>query len=489
MSTRQLVAGIDSSTQSTKLVVVDIEDGRVLETLSAPHAPDISGDLAESDPEEWWQALREVLAQSQYRSEIRALGIGAQQRGMVLTGEGRTALRKAVLWCDQRSFDDAVAMTEELGGAERAADLIGSPPQPAYTAVLWRWLRRTEPDVAARAERIHQPHGWLVWRLTGQHVIDPGDASTTTWWSTTALDHVDEVLDLPGIAVDRRLLPDVLPSGAAAGTLTAAAAAELDLAPGTVVSVGTGDNPAAALPLIGRVGDLVMSLGTSGTLFTRSPVPSVDPTGVVLGNASAEGDFLPLVCVINCTRAVDQFAATLGLGRDDVAADSGSSVVLPYLIGEWTPQRPDARGLVYGVDGGTTREQLLRAAYEGVVWSLLSGLDDVRAQLPGGTRPELRVIGGGARSRTWTSVLANLWGAPVRVPPLSEFVALGAAMSACAALTGASYDAIRDRWAIGADDTVIEPDGAPDPSARIAQVVARSAALMSAPLDRPHPSA
>jgi xylulokinase len=237
------------------------------------------------------------------------------------------------------------------------------------------------------------------------------------------------------------------------------------------------------------VGDLVMSLGTSGPLFTRSPVPSVDPTGVVLGNASAEGDFLPLVCVINCTRAVDQFAATLGLGRDDVAADSGSSVMLPYLIGEWTPQRPDARGLVYGVDGGTTREQLLRAAHEGVVWSLLSGLDDVRAQLPGGTRPELRVIGGGARSRTWTNVVANLWGAPVRVPPLSEFVALGAAMSACAALTGASYDAIRDRWAIGADDTVIEPDGAPDPSARIAQVVARSAALMSAPLDRPHPSA
>ena len=482
MSGRPVVAGVDSSTQSTKLVVVDPEDGTVLETISAPHSPEITGEGAESDPEEWWAALRDVLARSRHREEIRALGIGAQQRGLVLSGGGSTAMRRAVLWCDQRSVPDAAEMTAALGGPDRAARMIGSPPQPAYTGVLWHWLRRTEPDVAARTERIHQPHGWLVWRLTDAHVIDPGDASTTTWWSTTSYDYVDEVLGLRGVGVDRRLLPEVLPSDAPAGTVTAAAAADLGLAPGTVVSVGTGDNPAAALPLIGRVGDLVMSLGTSGTLFTRSPVASVDATGVVLGNASAEGDFLPLACVINCTRAVDGVATMLGLGRDDVAPDSGGAVVLPYLIGEWTPQRPAARGLVYGIDGTTTREQLLRAAYEGVVWSLLSGLDDVRSHIPGGERPELRIIGGGARSATWTRIVANLWGSPVRVPPVSEFVALGAAMSAQAALTGATYDDIRSRWSLGADETVVAPDGASDPQERIAGVVARSAELMRYPL-------
>jgi len=482
MTARRLIAGIDSSTQSTKLVVVDGDDGSVLETLTAPHAPDISGAGAESDPEEWWEALRDVLARSQYRAEIRALGIGAQQRGLVLSGAGSTALRRAVLWCDQRSVTDAAAMTAALGGPERAADLIGCPPQPAYTGVLWRWLRRTEPDVAAQVDRIHQPHGWLVWRLTGAHVIDPGDASTTAWWSTTRFDHVAEVLDLPGVEVDPALLPTVLPAATPVGTLTSAAATDLGLDPATVVSVGTGDNPAAALPLIGRVGDLVMSLGTSGTLFTRSPVASVDGTGVVLGNASAEGDFLPLVCVINCTRAVDQIATMLGLGRDDVAPDSGGTVLLPYLIGEWTPQRPDARGLAYGLTGDATRGQLLRAAYEGVVWSLLSGLDDVRAQIPGGARPDLRIIGGGARSATWTQVVANLWGAPVRIPPAAEFVAIGAAMTAWAALTGETYDAIRARWSLGTDDTVVEPDGSPGPAARIAEVVARSATLMTRPI-------
>jgi xylulokinase len=479
MTGRRLVAGIDSSTQSTKLVVIDADDGTIVETHSAPHAPEISGERAESDPEEWWSALRDVLARSAHRDDIRAIGIGAQQRGMVLSGSDRTSLRRAVLWCDQRSVSDATAMTEALGGAHVAAELIGSPPLPAYTATLWHWLRRTEPDIVGSVQRVHQPHGWLVWRLTGQHVIDPGDASTTTWWSTTRGAYVDEVLDLPGVGIDRDLLPEVLGSGEAAGELTAAAAAELGLRPGTVVSVGTGDNPAAALPLIDRVGDLVMSLGTSGTLFTRSTLPSADPTSVVLGNASAEGDHLPLVCIINCTRAIDDLAAMLGIDRAAVAADSGSVVTLPYLIGEWTPQRPDARGLVYGIDGSTTREQILRAAYEGAVWSLLSGLDQVRSAMRLEGRPGLRIIGGGARSATWRQIVANLWGGPVRVPEPAEFVAIGAAMTACAALTGDSFDDIRGRWAPASAEVIVEPDGAADPGERIAAVVARSAPLMT----------
>jgi xylulokinase len=478
MTGRRFVAGVDSSTQSTKLVVVDVEDGTVVETLSAPHTPEITGERAESDPEEWWGALRDVLARSTHRDGIEAIGIAAQQRGMVLSGTERTSLRRAVLWCDQRSVPDATAMTEALGGAQVAAELIGSPPLPAYTATLWHWLRRTEPDLIGSVRRVHQPHGWLVWRLTGQHVIDPGDASTTTWWSTTRDAYVDEVLDLPGVGIDRDLLPEVLPSGAVAGEVSAAAAAELGLAPGTVVSVGTGDNSAAALPLIDRVGDLLMSLGTSGTLFTRSSIPSADPTRVVLGNASAEGDHLPLVCIINCTRAIDDLAGMLGIDRAAVAPDSGSVVTLPYLIGEWTPQRPEARGLVYGIDAATTREQILRAAYEGAVWSLLSGLDSVRSAMQVGDRPELRIIGGGARSATWRQIVANLWGGPVRVPEPAEFVAIGAAMTACAALTGDSYDELRARWSPVSSAEVVEPDGAADPSERIAAVVARSAELM-----------
>lgn len=482
MAGRRLVAGVDSSTQSTKVVIVDVDTGEVLEEASAPHHPDISGDAAEDDPERWWAALREALAACSHAGEISAIGVGAQQRGLVVSGEGSTALRRAVLWCDARSVGDAAEMTTSLGGPGPAADMIGVPPQPAYTGVLWHWLRRTDPDLVGRVERIHQPHGWLVWRLTGAHTIDPGDASTTTWWSTTSGDYVDAVLDLPGVQVDRALLPEVLPSSAAAGEVTAEAAQALGIPAGTVVSVGTGDNPAAALPLVDRVGDLVMSLGTSGTLFTRTTEPSVDPSAVVLGNASAEGDFLPLVCVINCTRAVDQVAQTLGLGRDEVAQSSDGVVSLPYLIGEWTPQRPSARGLVYGMTASTSREQILRATYEGVIWSLLSGLEDVRAQIPGGGEdPRLRIIGGGARSSVWPRIAANLWGGPVRVPRPMEFVALGAAMSAAAALTGEDYATLRARWDIGADDVEVVPDAdaASDPSGRIAEVVAATAELMA----------
>jgi xylulokinase len=471
------VAGVDCSTQGTKVVIVDPDDGTIVAEGRSPHVVSGEGGARETDPREWWTALGRALAQTGRASDVGAIAVGGQQHGLVVLDASGEPLRPAPLWNDTRSAPDAVRLTGHLGASEWA-DRTGLRPVASFTVTKWAWLRRVEPATADATAAVRLPHDYLTERLAGRGVTDRGDASGTGWWSTRDGRYDDEILGLPGVELPATCLPAVLGPRDTAGSVAPHAAAALGLADGTVVGPGTGDNMAAALGLGLAVGQGTLSLGTSGTAFAVSATRTTDPTGTVAGFCDATGRFLPLAATLNCTLAVDRVAGWLGLDRDDVD-DAREVVVLPYLDGERTPNLPDASGTITGLRHATSPRAILMATYEGAVLSLLDALDAIATQT-GGLDAELPLVlvGGGARGRTWRDVVRRLSGRAVLVPAATELVALGAAVQATAVWRGEDPAAVAARWGTS-DGLLLDP--VPRDDGRLARIrAARDAAIESA---------
>ena len=336
-----LVAGVDSSTQSTKIVLCRAEDGAVVGRGSAPHP-----DGTEADPAAWWAALRR--AGDGLLDRAAAVGVAGQQHGMIVLDEDGEVIRPALLWNDLRSAPAAAELVREFGGPRWWATETGSVPTASFTVTKLRWLATHEPASVNRAAAVLLPHDWLTWRLLGgapaPMVTDRGDASGTGYFSPARGVWLP---DLVKSAAGRPLrLPRVASPGEAVG----------QTAWGATVSAGTGDNMGAALGLGLGPGDVAVSIGTSGTAFAVSQVPAADPSGAVAGFADATGRFLPLVCTINAGLVLAAFAGLLGTGLDGLdalalaaAPGAGGVTLLPYLDGERTPDRPDAAGVLRGL--------------------------------------------------------------------------------------------------------------------------------------------
>ncbi|MET9804177.1 xylulokinase [Streptomyces sp. NPDC006368] len=453
MDRLRYVIGVDSSTQSAKAAVVDADSGRVLAVGRAAHTVSGSDGARESDPEQWWRALVDAVGSALDGFDPRAVtgvAVAGQQHGLVALDRAGRPLRPAVLWNDTRSAPQAAALTAELG-ARGWLERTGSVPVASMTAAKWRWLRENEPRRAEATAAVRLPHDFLTERLSGVAATDPGDASGTCWYNTATGAYDPELLGLLGL--ERAMLPAVAPGGATrVGTLTSAAAKELGLPEGVAVAAGTGDNMAAAVGLgLGRAGLLdhpVVSLGTSGTVFAATATRPA--TAALAGFAATDGTYLPLGCTLNCTLAVDKVAHLLGLDRED-AAPGGEAVLLPYLDGERTPDLPGASGLLTGLRHATSGRQLLGAAYEGAVFTVLRALE---ALPPATADAPLRVIGGGARGRTWVETVRRLSGRAVVLPRTTELVALGAAALAAGAVTGDDPVALATAWRTGEGATL-----------------------------------
>ncbi|MGW6390467.1 xylulokinase [Streptomyces sp. NPDC055103] len=499
---RSVVIGVDSSTQSTKAVVVDAGTGELLAVGRAPHTVSGTGGARESDPEEWWTALGTAVRAAVREAGVPAasvtgIAVAGQQHGLVALGADGRPLRPALLWNDTRSAPQAAALAAGLGGPKSWLERTGSVPVASMTAAKWQWLREREPAVAAATTGVRLPHDYLTERLTGHAVTDPGDASGTCWYgpgagtsdassttdvtadtAVTAGSYDREILDLLGLAPS--LLPAVAPSGATrVGTLAAAAAEALGLPRTVVVAAGSGDNMAAAVGLgLGAAGLLdhpVVSLGTSGTVFAATRARPADPG--LAGFAATDGTYLPLGCTLNCTLAVDRFATLLGLDRED-AVPGGEVVVLPYLDGERTPDLPHAAGLVTGLRHATDPRAILGAAYEGAAFTLLRALDELLTACgldltdPAVRDRPLRLIGGGARGRMWTDTVRRLSGRPLVVPAAEELVALGAAALAGGAVTGGDPVALATAWGTGSGEILPPLTRSTETWERIAGVLA-----------------
>lgn len=445
-----LVVGVDSSTQSTKVLVVDAATGRVVASGQAPHTVS-TGEGRESDPRQWWDALRTALHRcGDAAREASAVSVGGQQHGLVTLDAHGEPVRPALLWNDVRSAPQARRLVTELGGPEVWARRTGSVPGASFTVTKWAWLAEHEPEAARSVASVRLPHDYLTERLTGEGTTDRGDASGTGWWASATEAYDEDVLGRIGL--DPALLPRVVRPGEVAGTVRDIH--DLPFSKGTLVAAGTGDNAAAALGLGLLPGTPVLSLGTSGTVYAVSEHRPADPSGTVAGFADARGDWLPLACTLNCTLAVDRIAALFGVDREAVEPGTGVTL-LPYLDGERTPDLPNASGLLHGLRHDTTAGQLLQAAYDSAVHALLGALDRVLDRDADRTAP-LVLIGGGARGTAWQQTVRRLSGRPVRIPEAGELVALGAAAQAAGLLTGEDPAAVARRWRT-ADGPVLDP--------------------------------
>ncbi len=500
-----LIAGVDSSTQSCKVVIRDAATGALVRTGRASHPVG-----TEVDPEAWWMALQSALAEAGGLADVAAIAVGAQQHGMVVLDDEGRVIRPALLWNDTRSAPAAAALVAEVGAGEYARR-AGSVPVASFTVTKLRWLRDNEPANAARVAAVALPHDWLSWRLRGfgpadasargpvltELTTDRSDASGTGYWSPAtgeydldlferALGHraiLPRVLGPGETAGPPRRLPAGTPGGAPAaefdgdsagsGSETGENAASVAISPsnsagpagptmdagagptmhagaaatgaataGIVVGAGAGDNAGAALGLGAGAGDVVVSIGTSGTVFAVTDEPAADATGTVAGFADASGLFLPLVATLNAARVLDSIAGLLGVDHDELGRlaleaepGAGGLVLQPYFEGERTPNLPDATASMFGMTlASTTRPNLARAAFEGLLCGLADGLDAVRGQ--GVEAERILLIGGAAQNPAVQAIAAQVFDCPIVVPAPGEYVADGAAAQAAWALTG-----------------------------------------------------
>jgi xylulokinase len=378
-----LVMGVDSSTQSCKVVVTDAAALTVVREGRAPHPVG-----TEVDPEAWWTGLQAAIAQAGGLEDVAAWAIGGQQHGMVVLDEGGRVIRPALLWNDTRSAQAAADLIAEFG-PDQLAQRTGLVPVASFTITKLRWLRDNEPENAARVAAVALPHDWLTWRLRGfgpaeesergpvldELVTDRSDASGTGYWNPESGGYDRELL-VAALGHDA-VLPRVL--GPAEWVLDAG---------GRRVGPGAGDNAGAALGLGAGPGDVVVSIGTSGTVFAVSEQRTVDSTGTVAGFADCTGRFLPLVATLNAARVLDAVAGLLGAGHAELsglalAAEPGAAGLrlLPYFEGERTPNLPDATASLTGMTlASTTRENLARAAVEGMLGGLGAGLEALRVR-------------------------------------------------------------------------------------------------------------
>ncbi len=456
-----LVAGVDSSTQSCKVVIADAATGRIVRTGRATHPVG-----TEVDPEAWWQALQAAIADAGGLDDVAAVSIAGQQHGMVVLDAQGAVIRPALLWNDTRSAAAARDLIAEVG-AEAYAERTGVVPVASFTATKLRWLRGAEPENAARVAAVALPHDWLTWRLRGygpegsplgpvldELVTDRSDASGTAYWGSAGYqpDLFERALGHTAV------LPRVLGALERAGTTPS----------GVVLGPGAGDNAGAALGLGATRGDGVISIGTSGTVFAVTETPIADASGTVAGFADATGRFLPLVATLNAARVLDAFAGLLGVDHDELGrlaleAEPGpaSPVLVPYFEGERTPNLPDATATLSGLTlASTTRPAVARAAIEGMLCGLAAGLDAIRDQ--GVELHRLLLIGGAARNPSVSGIAAQVFDLPIVVPAPGEYVALGAARQAAAVLAGDWPD-----WA-AAGEIVVPVDTRPEIRARYA---------------------
>lgn len=457
-----LVAGIDSSTQSVKIVVRDSDTGALVREARAAHP-----DGTEVEPSAWLEALDAATAGM--LDGVAALSVAGQQHGMVALDENGEVVRPALLWNDTRSASDADDLVRELGGPQAWAAAVGSVPVASFTVTKARWMARVEPGNAARTARMMLPHDYLTWHLAGrpaEAITDRGEASGTGYWSPAEGSYRDDLLRLALGHVPA--VPRVAAPAEAAGTT----------ATGIVLGPGTGDNMGAALGLDAQPGDVVVSLGTSGTAFAVSRVPAADASGLVAGFADATGHFLPLVCTLNAARVLTSAAALLGVDVESFAElalsaepGAGGLVLLPYLDGERTPNLPDARGSLHGITrANLTPANIARASIEGMLGGLADAVD---ALVDVGVVPRrIILVGGAAANPAVSEVAATMFTVPVEVPPPGEYVADGAARQAAWALAGT---AAVPQWPDARPGSTTRLEPSPVPGIREAYARARTA--------------
>jgi xylulokinase len=437
-----LVAGIDSSTQSCKVQIVDALTGKIVRSGSAKHP-----DGSQIHPKFWIDALQEALEEAGGIDDIAALSVAGQQHGLVCLDEEGSVIRPALLWNETLSAPAAKELVDEKGAAWWAKE-VGIVPVSSFTVSKLRNLANTEPENVKKIKAICLPHDYISWRLQGCGSVydnlepdfsklftDRSDASGTGYFDSVKNVYRKDILDfaLKGLMnADEIILPKIVMKGDAAGGVSPAWTKTEEV----LLGAGAGDNAAGAFGLHLEKNEISLSLGTSGTVCTILENQINDPTGLAAGFADLTGRFLPLVCTLNCAKVLDTVRNLLDVSYEEMdllanAAAEGSSdlTLIPYFDGERTPNRPNAKGsLLQITNENLTRENIARSTIEGI---LLSQKDGVQALNQYMTNLDvIKMIGGVTKQKSIGKMAPSILGAKVILPESAEFVALGAARQA-----------------------------------------------------------
>lgn len=439
-----LTIGIDSGTQSTRSIVLDAGSGAILASAHRTYGliEDLPPGHVEQDPQVWINAvdatIRECLARlGERKQEVRAIGVSAQQHGLVALDRENEVIRPAKLWCDTSTVAQCKQFSKEFGGVAGLVKLAGNPILPGYTAPKILWLKQNEPANFAALHSILLPHDYINFWLTGEKRMEYGDASGTGLldvrkrkWCQPLCDFIDERVG--------ELLPKPESSRGVCGLLRDTLLKQWGLKTCPVVSAGGGDNMMGAIGTGNtREGILTASLGTSGTLYSRAKEPVVDTDGEVAAFCDSTDGWLPLVCTLNATVATERVRHLFdwdlpGLEEAvaNIAPGADGLLFLPYLNGERTPNLPNGCGVLHGLNlRNITAGHIARAVTEGVTMGLAYGLR--RFHQLGITPAEIRLTGGGSNSGTWRQICADVFGIPTICLKSNEGAALGAAVQAC----------------------------------------------------------
>jgi xylulokinase len=428
----KLVAGIDSSTQSVKIVIKDAVSGELIREGKAAHP-----DGTEVNPSAWWSALNQAIEKAGGLSNVSAISVAAQQHGFIALDEKGAVIRDALLWNDLRSAKAAKDLNKEFGGDNETAKAIGSILVASFTVAKARWMAENEPENTKRLTAIALPHDWISWQLQGgvhfdKLFTDRSDASGTGYFSPTSNTYRKDLLAIALKDKKDIYLPKISKFDGFAG----------ETIQGIPIAAGAGDNAAAGFGIGAKSGDLIISLGTSGTAFYVSDKPSNDASGEVAGFADLTGRYLPLVCTLNAARVLDTVAKLLGKSHDEIGAlalkanpGADGLTMLAYFEGERTPNRPDAKGLLAGINNhNLTAENISRAAIEAILCGLIDSFASL--QNSGAKIERVMIIGGAAKNPGVGPIASAILGREVMTIPPTELVADGAARQAAWALLG-----------------------------------------------------
>ena len=463
--------GIDVGTGGTRAVLID-GAGQIVASETIEHIPFASPQTgwAEQDPDDWWRAsvaaIRAVLSHHNVTPDsIAAIGLSGQMHGAVLLDADDKLLRPSIIWCDQRSEVQCQQLTEQIG-ASRLIELTCNPALTGFTLPKILWVKDHEPEHWRRLRSLLLPKDYVRLRLTGDKAIDVADASGTLLLDVSARQWSREMLDAAGI--NDNVLPRLFESPEITGSVSQSAAELTGLRVGTPVVAGAGDQAAGAVGMgIVKPGSVSATIGTSGVVFAATNNPALDPKGRVHTFCHAIPNRWHVMGVtqgagLSLRWFRDQFGLApydqLTAEAADVPAGADNLLWAPYLMGERTPHLdPNARAALVGLTASHTRAHVVRAILEGVAFSLRDSLEIFRdMNVP---VESIRLGGGGARSKLWRQIQADVYAHAVDIVQAEEGAAYGAAL--LAGVGGGLWKSVDDACA----DVVrvidrIEPDAA-----------------------------
>ncbi len=458
-----LFIGLDVGTTGVKGLLVD-EKGRIMGNWSEPlELITPKSGWNEQDPKEWWKNVVAVLKRlnekaTEIGGKVRAISTSGQMHSLVLLDGKGNVLRNAILWNDQRTHRECEIITEEFG-EEYLIKNVGNPVLTGFTLPKILWLKRNEPKIFENTRKILLPKDFINFMMTGKMVTEPSDASGTVAYGIDG-EWKDEILEKLEIPLE--IFPEVIPSNEVIGRLKREVANETGLSEDVLVVPGGADNACSALGVgVTLSGRVMISLGTSGTVLAPTLSEEPDPKGrvhfffhVLKGIKYHMGVMLSATHSLNWfkERFLQESYGEINEMVSKSPAGSNGVIFLPYLNGERTPHRdPFARGVFFGISSFNSKEDVIRAIFEGVAFGIKDSFDILKNDLKVKIE-DVRITGGGSKSDIWVKITADVLGHNLKRPQVNEGAAYGASMLAFSGFSKTPPERVADEWVIIKDE-------------------------------------